>query len=267
MADEATPAVGASSPGPSVAGGDGGSGEVTRLRAENTKLMQRNAEIEKYAERAVPMVKITQALLAAPGGKEVIEKLEKGEPLTVAEEKKAAKAAETATAEGEAPLTVGAAKVLFESMVNDATSKFGETVAAERNAEKSVEALEAKATKELEGYQDLKNDPTFKGWVAATIEQIKAKKLVVPEGEDDVYYFAMKTAYNIAHALQGKPVVGKGETERVAEALAAGGSKPSSATSTSGSNDVPKGMEAEIERIRGYGSRQIAGMSFNKPRG
>ena len=266
MDNETTPDAGSSSQVPE--GGVGGGGEVARLQAENTKLMQRNAEIEKYSERAVPYVRVAQALQAAPGGKEIIQKLEKGEPLTAAEEKKAEKVAKDAAAEGEVPLTMGAAKELFEGMVASATSKFGETVAAERNAEKSITALEAKATKELEGYQNLKNDPTFKGWVAATIEQIRAKQLEIPKGEDDLYYFATKTAYNIVHALQGKPSEAKGEEERVAEVLAAGGSRPSPATGQTESSDIPKGMEAQIERIRGYGTRaHIAGKSFSSPKG
>lgn len=267
MDNETTPDAGSSSQVPGEAGGGGG-GEVARLQAENTKLMQRNAEIEKYSERAVPYVRVAQALQAAPGGKEIIQKLEKGEPLTAAEEKKAEKVAKDAAAEGEVPLTVGAAKELFDKKIDDATSKFGETVAAERNAEKSITALEAKATKELEGYQNLKNDPTFKGWVAATLAQIKEGQLQVPKGEDDLYYFATKTAHKIVHSLQGDPAETKGEEERVAEVLAAGGSRPSPATGQTESSDIPKGMEAQIERIRGYGTRaHIAGKSFSSPKG
>jgi len=266
MSNETTPGTGASSPGSGEAGGVGEGGEVGRLRAENTKLMQRNAEIEKVSERAVPLVRIAQALVNAPGGKEIVQKLEKGEPLTAAEEKKATAAADAATAEGSVPLTVGAAKEIFAGMMKEATDQFGETVSAERKASESMQALEAKATKELEGYQDLKKDPSYQGWVAATLEQIKQNKLKVPDGEDDVWYFAVKTAYKVCQHLQGKPTKGKGEKERVAEVLAAGGSKPSSTTGTTKSSDIPEGMEAEIERIRSYGTRQIAGKSFANPK-
>lgn len=243
-------------------------GEVARLKAENTKLMQRNAEIEKYAERAVPYVQVAQALQAAPGGQDIIEKLKKGEPLTKAEEKKAEEAAKTAAEEGGKALTKGEAKELFESMIGEATSKFGETVSAERNAEKSIIALEARAEKELEGYEHLKNDPTFKMWRATTIENIKNERLQVPKDEDDVYFFATKVAYNIAHALQGKPVKGKSEQDRVAAVLASGGGKSSSTTTgQAGESGIPKGMEETIEKIRGYGDRtHIAGKSFSNPK-
>ena len=263
MALETTPDAGALDQGTEPSGvlGVAGEGEeVTRLRSENTRLRQNLAENEKLSTRAVPLVRLAQALIGAPGGQEIVEKLEKGEPLTKAEEKKATAAA----AESDKPLTKAEAKELFSELHKESVKEFGESVAADRKADESLKALDERAEKELEGYKDLRRDPQFQGWINATLEQIRAKTIVLPEGEDDLWWFAVKTAHRIAHAVAGKPSKKpKGDTERVAEALAAGGAKPSS--TSSGGSDYPEEMREQIERIRGYGNPMIAGKSFGNP--
>jgi len=264
MADETTPGTGTSNQEPGSLGTSGvGEGEeVSRLRSENTRLRQSLADSEKLGTRAVPLVRIAQALINAPGGNEIVEKLEKGEPLTKAEERKVEKAAET-------PVTLAAVEELLDKKMQETSSRFGQTVAAERKAAESLKALDERAVKELEGYKDLKRDPQFNGWVSAVIEQLRQEQeapgtgIVLPPEEDDVWWFAVKTAHRISHALAGKPKKGKGEAERVAEALTAGGAKSSS--TGAGGSDIPEDMREEIERIRGYSNPLIAGKSFGNP--
>lgn len=259
---EPTPVEGTSSleSGTEGISGGGEGEEVSRLRADNTKLRQSLADSEKLGTQAVPFVRIAQALQKAEGGVEIIEKLNKGEPLTAKEAQKAADAAVT----GETPLTMAAAKELFTGLMKDAVKEFGKSVATERSAAESIKALDARAAKELEGYNDLKHDPQFQGWVNGVMEQLRAETMELPAGEKDVWWFAVKKAYDITHTLAGKPRKGKGEEERVAEALAAGGGKPSS--TGAGESDIPEGMKEQIAGIRKLGTRTLAGRSFGNPR-
>lgn len=259
--DDPTPDAGTSSQEPGDPGDVGSGGEVARLQSENTKLRQNLAKTEELSSRAVPLVRIAQALINAPGGKEIVEKLERGESLT---KKEAAQAAAATSVVADKPLTKKEATELFEGMLEKAVGGFGQTVAAERKAADSMKELDDRATKELEGYQNAKQDPQFQGWVGSVLDQVKEGTMVLPKGEDNLWWFAVKTAHKVFHSLAPESTKKKGETDRVAEILAGGGSKPSSTGSVK--SDVPEELKAEIERIRGYGSRTLAGKSFANKR-
>lgn len=266
---EPTPGAGASGQttgAESTAGGAGDGEEVAKLRADNTRLRQRIAEDEKLHKTAVPLVRLARALIDAPGGREIVEKLQRGEPLTAAETKKV-EVAEEATKPAEY-LTKGAAEELLKGLLDEAVSKFGESVAAERKAAEALSALEARAEKELEGFKFLKRDPQYHRMVNDVIAQIGDKIIEVPDGEDDVWWFAMNAAYRAIHALRnepGKKKTTKTEEERVAEALASGAG-PSSTTHTGDEGKLPEALQAQVDRIRQYGTRTIAGKSFSGPK-
>lgn len=268
---ETTPEAGTSGLDTGTQGTPGGAGEgeeVAKLRADNTRLRQRLAENEQLSVRAVPLVRIAQALFAAPGGKEIVEKLNKGEALTVAEKKQVQQTQQKVKEvdPGEAPLTRVEAQKLFQGLLDEAVGKMGETVAAERKAADNLAALDVRGAKELEGFEHLKRDPQYQRQVNDIIEQIRDGTIEVPDEEKDLWWFAMKTAHTVLHAVRGKPVKGKKtETERVAEALKAGGSGPSSGTQTD-RDDIPKELQETIGKIRQIGSRTIAGRSFGNPK-
>lgn len=272
MEPETTPGTGTSDLDTGTQGTPGGEGEgeeVAKLRADNTRLRQKNAENEQMMTRAVPLVRIAQTLIAAPGGKEIVEKLNKGEPLTVAEQKQVQETQQKLTPEtpkGDAPLTRVEAEKLFQGLLDEAVGKMGETVAAERKAADNLTLLEARGEKELEGFGNLKQDPQYKRQVNDIIEQIRDGTIEVPEKEPDMWWFAMKTAHTVLHAMRGTPVKGKkADSERVAEALKAGGAGPSSRTQTDES-DIPGELKDTIGKIRQLGSRTIAGKSFGNPK-
>lgn len=260
---EPTPDAGTSGLDTGATGTPSGAGEgeeVAKLRADNTRLRQALAENEQLSTRAVPLVRIAQALVNAPGGKEIIEKLNKGESLTVKEQKQVQQVQKTETED--VPLTKDEATELFRGLLKEATDQMGETVAAERKAADNLAALEARGEKELEGFEHLKKDPQYQRQVNDIIEQIRDKTIIAPKEEEDLWWFAMKTAHTVVHALRGEPVKGKKtESERVAEAIAAGGSGPSSRAQGEGEE-----VSEEIKRIREIGTRTIAGKSFGNPR-
>ncbi len=269
MADEPTPDAGTLNQEPGAGGTSGGAGdvgEVAKLRADNTRLRQEAAANENLNTRALPLVRLGKALLEAKGGQEIVEKLNKGEPLTLVEEK-AVQQAQDKVDPTAAPLSKGEASEMFQGLLDEAVAKMGQTVAAERKAADNLAELEAKGEKELEGFVHLKKDPQYQRQVNDILEQIKDGTLEVPKEHDNVWWFAMDTAYKVIHAMRGKPVKAtKGEKERVAEVIAAGGAGPSSTTTPSKESDIPEGMEDVIGKIRGYGNRTIAGDSFGNPK-
>lgn len=273
MIEQPTPGSGTSSQGTGTQGTSGQAGEgeeVARLRSDNTKLRMQLAENEKISAKAVPLVRLAQSLLRADGGKEIVEKLEKGEPLTKKEEKVVQQAQQqegTVGGDAEKPLTLTEAKELFGGMFREAVDQFGQTVAAERKAAENVAHLDEWAEKELEGYKFLKHDPQFQHLVETVRVQISENLLEVPKEEEDVWRFIVKTAHRMAAALHnegGKKKAGKDEKTRVAEALKAGGAGPSSATQT-GESDLPKELQEKLDSIRRIGTGTI-GRSFAHPK-
>lgn len=266
MGNEAAPGTGASSQaaGTDRTSGAGDGEEVARLRADNTRLRQQIAENEKLSARAVPLVRLAQTLIGAEGGKEIVEKLERGEPLTAKETKQVAQAEKTAANEDDKPLTKKEAQALFGGMLEEAVGRFGDTVAANQKASENIAELDKWAEKELEGYKHLKRDPQFHHLVRTVEEQVREQLLEVPEDED-VWRFITRTAHRMAHALHNekKKPAKRTEEERVADALNAGGG-PSSTAHRGSEEDLPEQTKRTIESIRKIGTGTI-GRSFGNP--
>ena len=263
MVTETTPGSGASDLGHGTEGiaGQAGEGEeVAKLRADNTRLRQDLARVQKAATAALPLAQIADKLIRAPGGKEIVGKLERGEALTATEAKKVEGVVAT-----EAPLTKAEIQATVKELLKEAVGEIGETVASERRAAKSIEELEAKGLKELEGFEHMKQDPQFQRFTNEVLEQIKDGTIELPKEEKDVWWFAVKTAHKLMQAMHGAPKKGKTETERVAEVIAAGGTRPSSATARAG-EEIPEELKERIEKIRQIGTRSISGKSFSNPK-
>jgi hypothetical protein len=267
MADTTTPGAGSLNQGTGADGTPGGTGdvgEVAKLRADNTRLRQEVAKNESLNTRALPLVRLGKALLEAEGGQEIVDKLNKGEPLTSKEEKTVQQAQDKVDP-NVTPLSKGEATEMFKGLLEEAVEKMGQTVAAERKAADNLAELEARGEKELEGFVHLKKDPQYQRQVNDIIDQIRDGTIEVPKEHDNVWWFAMDTAHKVIHALRGTPVkVTKGEKERVAEVIAAGGAGPSSSNTPSKESDIPEGMEDVIGKIRGYGNRNDCRRQFRQ---
>src|SRR3990167_8525368 len=65
---------------------EGGSGAFHDFRAEATQLRQELAKVKGLNRQALPLVNLALALKQAPGGADIVARLERGEALTAKQE-------------------------------------------------------------------------------------------------------------------------------------------------------------------------------------
>ena len=254
MVDERDDLIGASD-ADLVGGAESGVEDNAKLKAENSRLRQTLAHQEDLNRQALPYVKVARALQTAPGGDAIIKKLEKGEPLT---EKQAAKVVEAVDKTGEAVGGVTADEV--REMLGEFGQQFHERLQAGRQAEKATSKLDARAIKELEGYEILKGSEDWNTTFPIVMDQIKrgikgeAGGLVVPDDEDDVYWFAVKRTYKMLQAMNAgeKKPAGQDEKDRLAAMLKGRRKSPASK-----SQDDDENVPEEIKAIREMGTGVI----------
>lgn len=245
------------------AAGDGGAGD----EAVKTKLRQRIAELEQQTQDAIPYVNAINTLSSTTVGKQIIEKIQKGEELTKYELKVAEKVVGTGDPEG-SPLT---AKQL-EAKLAESEQRVAETVSermrALRDAEKSNDQLEAWANKELPGYDKVRGTKAWNGYFDATINAVRNKTIEIPVGVNP-YEIILKRTYH--SCVSEDPDIVKGELpsapseeKRLQEILAVG-TKPA-ASKTEGSEDImPDYYKRQLEFARAKPSGALAGLSYSNP--
>ncbi len=165
----------------------------------------------------MPYVQTAMALQAAPGGTAIIEKLQKGEPLTVAQEKKLEKAQAEAG-------TTGMSEEQVEKMLDTAAQKFENRLWESNKAKDAMDSLHDWArtaktksgTLKYSGYDELHTSPEWNEHLGTILDAIQAGKLQVPEGWSDPYKYAVHQNYGWLKALD--PEIGKekpsGKTEK-----------------------------------------------------
>jgi hypothetical protein len=195
--------------------------EVTRLRQDLAKSRDLNRE-------AQPLVQLAIALSQAPGGEEIIRKVKAGEPLTVAEEKKVAAVADSATGGQTAGLTAESIQKLVRAELQQYAQADWET----RKAEREMSSLNEKASKELEGYEALTSGDNLERWNTAlntVLALMESKSLVPPVDEPDAIYWAIKhTHQNLTGLKPGEKRVTpakKTEQERLGSIAGQAGSQ------------------------------------------
>lgn len=246
--------TGASAPTGSEPAGGKPEDEGGAWREQNTRLRQELAEQKELNRKAVPFVQVALALGKADPA--TYEKLVKGEPLT---------AKQTATADA-AATAAGVTREDFDRLLDEKLGYMLQRMSADRQAEVSMRELDARATKELEGYDKLRGTPTWNGTLESVMKNIENGTFAVPEGVEDPYYWAIEQTYYIVRSqnpelAKGKKAVAKPEAERAAEILA-GGRKPSASSSADELSGLPDDVKSEIEWIRSIGATQ--GEKFSK---
>ena len=172
--------------------------------AQVTKLQQQAAKAERLNGEAMPWVQLALALNNAPGGKTIIEKLQKGVPLTEAQQTKL-EAAQVAA--GSSSLSLEAVEKLFEEKVMPkAIASLEQRLYETDRAKRDMEKLNTKATKELVGFEALQNTPEWNQALDLVLFGIEHRKIAVPD-EEDPYWFAFKKAH--AMILGENPEIGK----------------------------------------------------------
>lgn len=222
-------------------------------REENTKLRQQLAEQKALNSRAVPWVNVAIELQKQQPA--VFEKLAKGEPLTGAEQKVVAQAQQQQASASDAedkPLTRGE----FNALMQENLGQMIQTMNANTQAGKAMDKLHDWATKELPGYDNVYQTPTWNGILSSVLGSIENGTFEIPADVKDPYKAAVQMTYDILKAKNPELLKGarrgKSEEDRAAEILA-GGRKPSSSSSEDQKKDLPEEIQRELDWIDSIG--------------
>ncbi len=243
------------------------------LEEENRRLKQKLAQNENMLQQAKPLVELTRKLWNAPGGREIVEKLQKGEPLSAqqtaqVQQAQAPQQGQTLTRED------------VKELMSEGFQQFEQQNWESRKAERAMADLHSRASKELgEGYDNIAGSQqwnqalnTVLNMMQPELDQegkvVSAAPIQVPEEEDDPYYYAVKYTYGY---LTGSPPktekddkskadwksrqAKSGEDKRRA-AIAAQASKPAGAPTDDDEPDSP-----DLDWARSRGSSTV-GKSF-----
>ena len=181
--------------------------EGTDWRGENTRLRQRIKKAQDLNREAMPYVQTAMALQATPGGNEIIDKLQKGEPLMATQEKTLEKAQETTGTTGISY------EQLQEALANQAQN-FEQRLSVAEQAKEQMRDLNTWAVEKYPGYEDLRKTPEWKGKLGTILDAIKNQTLLVPDGEDP-YEFAVDQSYGWLKGLN--PDIGKEKPSKTSE--------------------------------------------------
>lgn len=235
---------------------------------ENRRLKAKLAQNENMLQQARPLVDLTRKLWNAPGGKEIVQRLQAGQPLSSDQQTKV----DAALPPQGSNLTRDDVKEIMQ----EGFQTFEQQSFESRKAEKAFEDLHAKAAKELgEGYENIAGTEQWNTALQTTINMMQPTRdpktgevvsdpaLKVPDGEDDPYYFAVKYAYGFLTGAtpqtdeggeSSKPKPGSENSRRAA--IAAQSSKPAGGPTKDGEPDSP-----ELDWARSRGDSTV-GKSF-----
>jgi len=261
---------GAGTAGPE--GGAAGSGDADEgtLKADNTRLRQEVAKLQELTERSVPFVNAVQQMSKTALGKQVIEKLQKGESVDDLLPKEGKELKEQAEKAG---LSMDALKTVLEERDERLAQRLTDNVRVSMDAREAVQALNIWASKELPGYDKIKGTPTWNGYLDAAQTAIQRGTLVLPEGKDP-YQELTRRVYNMCVAED--PDVAKGTKkaapktpeERLAGIISSDNKPAASSAQTIDEENMPEEYKRQFEHIRklkgGSGPAGI-GLSFSNP--
>jgi hypothetical protein len=209
-------------------------------RGKATQYQQQLKKAQDLNREATPYVQTAMALQAAPGGNEIIDKLQKGESLTPTQEKKLEKAQEDAG-------TSGMSKEQIEEMLATSAQNFEQRLWEQRKAEKAMDELHEWAGKKYPGYQELHTTDEWNTKLGTILDAIQAGKLRVPEG-DDAYKHAIDQTYGWLKGLN--PNIGKEKpskkTEKARREAISQSSVEAGGVAPEDSDDVPDYARADL---------------------
>lgn len=182
----------ASDVNPESLSAEGGSG-AHDFRAEATKLRQELAKVKELNRQAVPFVNLAMALKQAPGGAEIISRLERGEALTAKQE---------ATVE-----RVADAKNLTSEELQQMFMTLEQRLEAREQAKESLKDMNARADAEMPGLTDVLKTAEGKRRLNVVIEMLRQEAITLPDDEPDPYWFAYKHVYGTLRSEN--PDIGK----------------------------------------------------------
>lgn len=249
----------------SPSGNQGGSQDS--ILAENTRLKQELAQSRDMNRNAEPLVNLARTLWNAPGGKEIVEKLRRGESLTSGEVATATNAQGVAQAQatGHTPggqSTAGMSKDEIRTLMREELQAFERSQWEGRKSEQHISKLHERAAKELEGYENIAGTPQWNQMLDTVLAAMEAETLAPPDDEPDPLYWAIKHTWSAVTGLKPgqkreRPAkTGEGERRGAiaAQTPTAGGSPDS--------DDEPDSPDLKWARSRGTGT---VGKSFSSP--
>ena len=253
-------------------GAEGSGEDESGLRADNTRLRQRVARLEELTQQSVPFVDAIKRLATTELGKQVIEKLQKGENVDELMKKETKELEKQAASAG---LTKEELDAVLKERDQRLTNEIVEGMRVSMDAREGVRALDAWAEKELPGFEALKGTPAWAGYLSAAQAAIKEGTLELPEGKDP-YRELYKRVYNMCVAedpdiaKKTKKAAPKTPEDRLAEIVSSGSTKPSSSSSQDIDEDnMPEEYKRQLAFIRGIkgGSGPAGiGLSFANPK-
>jgi len=138
----------------------------------------------------------------------IIEKLQKGEPLTAAQEKKLEKAQSEAGTTGMSEEQVG-------KMLETAAQSFEQRLWESRKAEKAMDTLNTWASKKYPGYDELHTSPEWNEHLGTILEAIQEGSLRITDDWSDHYKYAVHQNYAWLKAVN--PDIGKEKPSKKTE--------------------------------------------------
>jgi hypothetical protein len=179
---------------------DGESGASHDFRAENTRLREELSKTRGLNRQAVPLVNLALALKQAPGGADIIARLERGEALTAKQETAVEKAVEQTGSTG---VTSEQLQQMFMTLE--------QRLEAKELAKEDLKGLNSWADETLPGLTDVLKTPEGKRRLNVVLGMIREQAIDVPDDEISPYEFAYKQVYATLKAEN--PDIGK--TKRV----------------------------------------------------
>ncbi len=182
--------------------------EGTDWRAESTRLRQQLKKAQDLNRQSMPYVQTALALQSTPGGDVIIDKLQKGEPLTETQEKKLEKAKEDTG-------TSGISEEKLGELLNTAAANFEQRLFESNRAKDALGDLHVWAAKEFPGYEDFRTSPEWNQKLGTILDAIKNGSIQVPEDSPDPYKFALRQAMGWMKGLD--PEIGKEKPSKKTE--------------------------------------------------
>lgn len=212
------------------------SAEIMRLRET---LAKERDQMKKASQQYQRVGNIVNKMWNTPGGQEIIRKIEAGEELTLAQEKKVEKA-EAQAAEGNGTSASGLTLEQIQQVVANQLAEFDKSSRMNRQAEKSMEKLNTWASKNLEGYEDVAGTDKWNKALGSTLAFIENGSLEVPEESTDVYKYAIEHTYDVLFPGARKETPAKADEKERKAKISAQTSRSAGAPEDNNADESPE---------------------------
>jgi hypothetical protein len=244
-------------------GGDAGKAN----EAELTRTKQLLAAAQEDAKKALPYVNAVEALAKTTVGRQIIEKLNKGEDLTSFQLAKLEKAVSDGGGGDATPLTMEALEKKLAETEGRVAQKVGETLRANESARVANDRLEKWASKEFKGYEKVRGSEVWNETFAGVLGLIQNETIKVPAGTDPWEVAIRRTYHTVVSEdpdiLKGDVQSAPDENERLAKILAAG-SKASASAKDEGKGDLSGIAGGYYERMLNFAQSRPSGALAGK---